>query len=64
MAETPLLDWPRQQEADDLGKRRAALIRRVRPMKRFSHRRFELEAEIRVLTTRQLAVECGREDPR
>ncbi|WP_209335458.1 hypothetical protein [Tianweitania sediminis] len=53
----PLLNWSLQGEITRLQSQREDLVGRISRLKRFSHRRVELEARLRIATARQLELE-------
>lgn len=53
----PLLVWHEQSEIDRLAQERADLQRRINALRKHAHRRVELEARLRDLTRRQIALE-------
>lgn len=52
--QTPLLDWPERREVDRLESVRRELMGRIHNLPRNAHKRVELEARLRTLTTQQL----------
>jgi len=53
----PLFAWREDQEIARLAEKRTGLIRRIALLPCRSHRRVELEAELRSVTARQLELE-------
>lgn len=56
-ADAPLFVWPEQAAIGAVELRRRALITRIARLPRFSHRRIELEARLRLLTAEGLCLE-------
>lgn len=54
MGSLPLFE---KSELDSLQKRRAALLKRVRGLKKYSHTRAELIGRLKVLTAEQMKLE-------